>query len=98
MAFPACGGTVLIMTEPTISDVLERLNTFGAQVGAISERIDDIGARLAVVDMRLEKIDRRLDVVDSRFDHADARLEILIDSFGAFRRDYLRDHPRHEAG
>jgi len=69
MAFPSFGGTVLIMTEPTIADVM-----------------DQLGRLLA-----------RQDVMERRFDHVDARLEILIDSFGAYRRDYLRDHPRHEA-
>lgn len=72
--------------EPTIADVLVRLELLAGEVRG----------ELTNLDRGLDNIEGKVDTIYERQENLAARMEILIDSYGTFRRAYLRDHPRQE--
>ncbi len=69
--------------EPTISVVLDAVNSFATRVeerfGMVDARFDKVDSRLDKVDSRLDQVDIKIEKLDKKIDQVEERLTDRID-------------------
>jgi len=69
--------------EPTISDVLDAVNSFATRVeerfGMVDARFDQVDTRLDQVDARIDKVDIKIEKLDIKIDKVEENLTDRID-------------------
>jgi hypothetical protein len=81
------------MSEPTLLDVLKAIQHLDRRFDEVERRLDEHDARFQTLDRKVDTVHGVVRQVQRQAEATHGLVQILFDAHGAFRLEYLREHP-----
>jgi outer membrane murein-binding lipoprotein Lpp len=72
--------------EPTLRDVIDKLDSLSTHVDNLSGRVDNLSTRMDTLSTRVDNLSDRVDTLSTRMDHLSADSEKFNDRFSNYQQ------------